>query len=64
MKRVSHNRYDADGSPLEALHNIEVTFDHVLSEETKRAINWHPEQNIHLAVMRLACKYEELREKK
>lgn len=58
---MSAARWRADGSKAKALRNIEVTLDHVLSEKTKALINWHSEQNLHLAVMRLANEYEELR---
>lgn len=57
---LSKLRYEADGSPIKALENIETTLTNVLSDETKAKLNWHPQQNIHIAVMRLAVEHEEL----
>jgi hypothetical protein len=58
---MNRQRWIADGSPLAALRNIEASLDHVLSDETKELLNFHPDQNLHLVVMRLAGEYEELR---
>lgn len=53
-------RYSADGSALQALNNIVVTLDVLLSEEMKTRVNWYEGQNIHLVVMRLVSELNDL----
>lgn len=46
-------RWAADGGAENAIKNIVCHLDYFLTENQKAAINWHPEQNAALAVMRV-----------
>jgi cell wall assembly regulator SMI1 len=50
---MNRKRWDADGSPEKALQNIECHIRVLLPDDLKEAINWHDDQNIALAVMRI-----------
>ena len=51
--------YEASGSPLQEVINCSVHLDFLLTDEQKRLINWHAEQSLQLAVMRIISEWTE-----